>query len=259
MAGPAEQWARSKKCGRPIRLCSGSMALLPTRLWPPPDSGARLYRLRKNPAFLTGTRRVWDKREKDVAKGRLFRHNYVIETKSMRWKETAFAYRVYSSCVRVCSSFFAPGGGGVLRGADCERRRLAVVARGGPQDQAARPRGRLLHGRPRASCLYSNVYRRRLNFSISISLSRLQPLARRDVFRGQAHGAGRSSRRARTIGISDLSGTTGMAILDAILAGERDPRKLALLRDGPIQVPRRSPSRRWGTTDGSICLRSASR
>jgi transposase len=36
--------------------------------------------------------------------------------------------------------------------------------------------------------------------------------------------------------ISDLSGTTGMAILDAILAGERDPVKLAKLRDGRIKA-----------------------
>jgi len=36
--------------------------------------------------------------------------------------------------------------------------------------------------------------------------------------------------------ISDLSGTTGMAILDAILAGERDPAKLAKLRDRRIQA-----------------------
>lgn len=36
--------------------------------------------------------------------------------------------------------------------------------------------------------------------------------------------------------ISDLSGTTGMAILDAILAGERDPRRLARLRDGRIKA-----------------------
>jgi transposase len=36
--------------------------------------------------------------------------------------------------------------------------------------------------------------------------------------------------------ISDLSGTTGMAILDAILAGERDPVKLANLRDWRIRV-----------------------
>jgi len=36
--------------------------------------------------------------------------------------------------------------------------------------------------------------------------------------------------------ISDLSGTTGIAILDAILAGERDPLKLAELRDGRIKA-----------------------
>ena len=36
--------------------------------------------------------------------------------------------------------------------------------------------------------------------------------------------------------ISDLSGTTGMAILDAILSGERDPRRLARLRDGRIKA-----------------------
>src|SRR5271170_9067 len=36
-----------------------------------------------------------------------------------------------------------------------------------------------------ASCLYSNVYRRRVAFSITVSSSRLQQLARSDVFRGQ--------------------------------------------------------------------------
>jgi transposase len=36
--------------------------------------------------------------------------------------------------------------------------------------------------------------------------------------------------------ISDLSGTTGMAILGAILAGERDPHKLARLRDPHIKA-----------------------
>jgi hypothetical protein len=35
--------------------------------------------------------------------------------------------------------------------------------------------------------------------------------------------------------ISDITGVTGTAILDAILAGERDPRKLAELRDGRCQ------------------------
>src|SRR5690349_16099261 len=36
--------------------------------------------------------------------------------------------------------------------------------------------------------------------------------------------------------ISDLSGTTGLAIIDAILAGERDPHKLAELRDRRIKA-----------------------
>jgi transposase len=36
--------------------------------------------------------------------------------------------------------------------------------------------------------------------------------------------------------ISDLSGTTGLAIMDAILAGERDPYKLAELRDWRIKA-----------------------
>jgi transposase len=36
--------------------------------------------------------------------------------------------------------------------------------------------------------------------------------------------------------ISDLAGTTGLAIVDAILAGERDPHKLAQLRDRRIRA-----------------------
>jgi transposase len=36
--------------------------------------------------------------------------------------------------------------------------------------------------------------------------------------------------------ISDLSGTTGLAIIDAILDGERDPQKLAELRDRRIKA-----------------------
>ena len=36
--------------------------------------------------------------------------------------------------------------------------------------------------------------------------------------------------------ISDVSGTTGLAIIRAILKGERDPRELAKLRDGRIQA-----------------------
>ena len=36
--------------------------------------------------------------------------------------------------------------------------------------------------------------------------------------------------------ISDLAGTTGLAIMDAILAGERDPHQLAKLRDWRIKA-----------------------
>ncbi len=36
-----------------------------------------------------------------------------------------------------------------------------------------------------ASCLYANVYRRRVNFSITISSPRLQQLAKRDVSGGK--------------------------------------------------------------------------
>jgi len=36
--------------------------------------------------------------------------------------------------------------------------------------------------------------------------------------------------------ISDLAGTTGLAIVDAILSGERDPHKLAQLRDWRIRA-----------------------
>ncbi|MGB7746024.1 MAG: IS110 family transposase, partial [Verrucomicrobiia bacterium] len=38
--------------------------------------------------------------------------------------------------------------------------------------------------------------------------------------------------------ISDLTGVTGLAILDAILAGERDPQKLAALKDHRIKASR---------------------
>jgi transposase len=40
--------------------------------------------------------------------------------------------------------------------------------------------------------------------------------------------------------ISDLSGTTGMAIVDSILAGEHDPQQLAMLRDPRIKCNRRT-------------------
>ena len=59
--------------------------------------------------------------------------------------------------------------------------------------------------------------------------------------------------------ISDLSGTTGMAILDAILAGERNPRRLAELRDPRIKAsPATIAKSLVGTIGGSICSRSVS-
>ena len=36
--------------------------------------------------------------------------------------------------------------------------------------------------------------------------------------------------------ISDITGLTGLKIVDAILGGERDPKKLAALRDGRIKA-----------------------
>ncbi|MGA2416742.1 MAG: hypothetical protein ABSF59_19980 [Candidatus Sulfotelmatobacter sp.] len=36
--------------------------------------------------------------------------------------------------------------------------------------------------------------------------------------------------------ISDITGTTGLAIVDAILAGQRDAKELAALRDPRIKV-----------------------
>jgi transposase len=36
--------------------------------------------------------------------------------------------------------------------------------------------------------------------------------------------------------ISDITGTTGLAILDAILGGERDVKKLASLRDPRVRT-----------------------
>lgn len=39
--------------------------------------------------------------------------------------------------------------------------------------------------------------------------------------------------------ISDITGLTGMAIVDAILAGERNPQKLAALKHGRIKASKR--------------------
>jgi transposase len=43
--------------------------------------------------------------------------------------------------------------------------------------------------------------------------------------------------------ISDITGTTGLAIIDAILEGERNPEKLATLRDGRIAASRETIAR----------------
>jgi uncharacterized protein (DUF362 family) len=43
--------------------------------------------------------------------------------------------------------------------------------------------------------------------------------------------------------ISDITGTTGLAIIDAILAGEQNPEKLAALRDGRIAASRETIAR----------------
>lgn len=45
--------------------------------------------------------------------------------------------------------------------------------------------------------------------------------------------------------ISDIAGTTGLAIIDAIVAGERDPKNLAGLRDWRIEPRRKRSSNPW--------------
>jgi hypothetical protein len=55
--------------------------------------------------------------------------------------------------------------------------------------------------------------------------------------------------------ISDLSGVTGQKIVRAIVAGERDPRKLAELRDARIQASQEEP-RAWkviGVPNSCLC------
>jgi len=60
--------------------------------------------------------------------------------------------------------------------------------------------------------------------------------------------------------ISDLTGLTGLAIIDAIIAGERNPAVLAKLRDPHIKAARKPFANRWWATGvRSICLRSSNR
>jgi transposase len=55
--------------------------------------------------------------------------------------------------------------------------------------------------------------------------------------------------------ISDITGQTGMAIVEAILAGERDPRTLAGCGMSASRPVRRwSPNRWWGTFGRNTCL-----
>jgi transposase len=54
--------------------------------------------------------------------------------------------------------------------------------------------------------------------------------------------------------LSDITGTSGQAILDAILAGQRDPVTLSQLCHRRVQSPRDKWRRLWPeTTDRSIC------
>jgi transposase len=45
--------------------------------------------------------------------------------------------------------------------------------------------------------------------------------------------------------ISDLTGVTGMSIVDAIVAGERDAAVLAKLRDSHIKARKRPSANHW--------------
>jgi hypothetical protein len=60
--------------------------------------------------------------------------------------------------------------------------------------------------------------------------------------------------------ISDITGTTGLAILDAILNGERDTEKLARLRDPRIRASQETiaisatPSGLWARASRDIRL-----
>src|SRR6266852_8419764 len=60
--------------------------------------------------------------------------------------------------------------------------------------------------------------------------------------------------------ITDISGVTSMAILNAILEGERDRYKLAALADPHVQASKKEIAKSWrGTGDRSCCLSCANR
>ncbi|WP_407121266.1 transposase [Bradyrhizobium sp. STM 3561] len=56
--------------------------------------------------------------------------------------------------------------------------------------------------------------------------------------------------------VSDITGATGMRIIRAIVAGERNPDVLATYRDAYIHPSRRSVRRWWATTYQRTCLRA---
>ena len=53
--------------------------------------------------------------------------------------------------------------------------------------------------------------------------------------------------------LSDVSGVTGQAIIKAILGGERDPHKLAELRDVRVKATRSRSRKVWKATGSKIC------
>jgi hypothetical protein len=60
--------------------------------------------------------------------------------------------------------------------------------------------------------------------------------------------------------INDTTGVTGLAIVDVILAGERDGAELAKLREPHIKADIETIRNHWKATGGpSICLPSVNR
>jgi len=59
--------------------------------------------------------------------------------------------------------------------------------------------------------------------------------------------------------LSDVSGTTGQAIITAILRGERDPHKLAELRDPHVKASEEQIAQVWKATGNQICCLCSNR
>jgi hypothetical protein len=53
--------------------------------------------------------------------------------------------------------------------------------------------------------------------------------------------------------ISDISGVTGMVILHAIAAGERDPVRLSTRKHNRVRASRREPHEAWKATGARNC------